>query len=66
MKAHAMATAASMASAMRSSISPHEGPRGVACESAESSGGLGRAPEVESVGKCIHFSVRRRTKVGSP
>jgi hypothetical protein len=35
MKAHAMATATSMARKIRKTISPHEGPRGVACESRE-------------------------------
>jgi hypothetical protein len=61
MNAQAMASAASMASTMKKTISPHEGPLRVACEWAESSGGWGGAPEGKSLEGCIPLSVRRRT-----
>jgi hypothetical protein len=66
MKAHAMANATSMARRMRKSISPQEGPPEVACEFRESFGTSWGAPDGESVGGCIHPSVRRRNRWNTP
>jgi hypothetical protein len=66
MKAQAMAMATSMASRMKKSISPHEGPRGVAWGSDEFPGCPERPlefwPEVEG----IHLSVCREPSVQRP
>jgi hypothetical protein len=61
MKAQAMATATSMASRISKTITPHEGPGGVACRLDEFSGDWVPVSGGESLRGAIHSSVRRPT-----